>query len=220
MIIKNLNVKYPDKLVFENLTLELPDNKITSILGPSGVGKTSILKAICNLVTYEGYIEKHDKYSFIFQDDRLINSITVLDNLKIVNNNLDKILEITKVLEIDGLLKKYPNELSGGEKKRVNIARAFIYDSDIILSDEALSSLDESLRFKILKYITRLFEYNNKTIIMVTHNILEALSISDKIILINDRKILKEYNLDSKKMREFDEISSLYKEILNFFKEN
>ncbi len=220
MIIKNLKLKYPDKLVFENLTLELPDNKITSILGPSGVGKTSILKAICNLVSYEGYIEKHDKYSFIFQEDRLINSITVLDNLKIVNNNLDKIIEITKVLEIDGLLKKYPNELSGGEKKRVNIARAFIYDSDIILSDEALSSLDESLRFKILKYITRLFEYNNKTIIMVTHNILEALSISDKIILINDRKILKEYNLDSKKMREFDDISLLYKEILNFFKEN
>ncbi|MGM9972238.1 MAG: ABC transporter ATP-binding protein [Anaeroplasmataceae bacterium] len=218
MKISDLTVIYDDIKALDNINLEIPDNKITSILGPSGSGKTTLLKSICGLTEYTGNIDMYDRFSYIFQEDRLVDFITVLDNLKIVNNDIEKIDNILAILNISHLKDKYPKYLSGGERKRVNIARAFIYDGDIVLSDEALASLDEANRYKILNHIVELWNSNKKTMIMVTHSIEEALYLSDKIIIMNKGKIDLEYSLDSNKCRDISDTMKYYKEILEYFK--
>ena len=146
MKIENLTVSYPDKRVFENFNVDINGGEITCVLGPSGVGKTTLLNAISGVI--ESDIEKVSA-SYVFQEPNLVNAITVYDNLKLVCDDGDKIIN---ALDTVGLLDKktcYPETLSGGEKQRVNLARAILYGGDIWLLDEPFSSLDIKLKLEL-----------------------------------------------------------------------
>lgn len=219
MRISNLTKKYDSKIALDNVSIDIPPSKITCILGMSGSGKTTMLKAIAGLIDYEGEITNVNKISYIFQDDRLVDNISVLENLRLVSNDDNKIDELLNILNIKELKYVLVKRLSGGEKKRVNIIRAFLYDGDVILADEALSFLDDINRYKILDYVIDLWKNTKKTIIWVTHSINEALYIADKIYILNDGKTVKELMLDDKKNRDIGDITEYYKSIVDFFKE-
>ncbi|MDE6407671.1 MAG: ATP-binding cassette domain-containing protein [Anaeroplasmataceae bacterium] len=208
--------KYDEHIIFDHFNLEFPKDKITCILGESGVGKTTLLNMISGLTSYKGKIESGDKISYIFQEARLIPSLTVKENLKFTSPEAsdERIEELLTRLEILDKKDTYPTKLSGGEAQRVSIARAFLYDADIILMDEPFSSLDLSLKYKLISYFGDLWNLTKKTVIFVTHDIDEALLLSDDILLLRDGRIEKKYHTDSDLPRKLEEQENLRKEII------
>ncbi len=184
-ILENINLKYDNINVLDDFNLNIVENKINCILGPSGCGKTSVLRIIANLEkNYKGSLNlKDDKISYIFQEDRLIPWKTVFENIKIVNDNndIEEVYKIIESLDLKGFENKYPSQLSGGMKQRCSIGRAFYYDAPILLMDEPFKSLDYDLRLSMVTYLTKLWEKKQNTIILVTHNIEEALLLGHKI---------------------------------------
>lgn len=216
IVVKNLKKKYNEHIIFNNFTLEICENEITTILGPSGCGKTTFLNILSGIdQEYIGEIHgiTDHKFSYIFQEPRLLPWKTVEENIRFVIQDLyaeKKQKEIVeKLLKIVGLLEVktyYPKELSGGMKQRVAIARAFAYPSDIILMDEPFKGLDLKLKHDLIKSFKRIWEMDKKSVIFITHNIDEALRISNRIVqwscspiqVINDFS-MKKSNHDIKK---------------------
>ena len=192
--IKGLIKKYDSTEVFCGLNLTVKENKVTVIMGASGSGKTTLLNCIAGLTTYDGEIVGADGgTAFVFQEDRLVPFMSVYENLdftlqKSVNKaeRKEKILAMIKSVGLDDKINSVPDELSGGQKKRVSLARAFLSDSNLILMDEPLNSLDLGLKIKMAQLIENLTEKYNKTVVFVTHDIDEALTIADKIVVIGN----------------------------------
>lgn len=189
--IKKLIKKYDSTEVFDGLDLSIKVNKVTVIMGASGSGKTTLLNCIAGLTPYNGEITGVNGAAFVFQEDRLVPFMSVYENLdftlqKSVNKaeRKEKILAMIKSVELEDKINSIPDELSGGQKKRVSLARAFLSDSNLILMDEPLNSLDLDLKIKIAQLIETLTEKYNKTVIFVTHDIDEALTIADDIVVI------------------------------------
>ena len=181
--IKNLYKAYGENVVFDNLNLEFEDNKITVILGESGSGKTTLLNCIASLTDYKGEITS-SRCSYVFQKPNLFNNLTVKDNLKIVNDSETAVLEMAKKLQIEDKLLSYPKHLSGGQAQRVSLARGLIYNAKIVLLDEPFSNLDISLRYSLINEFKTLQKESPKTVVFVTHDIKEAVSLADRIIVI------------------------------------
>lgn len=144
---------------------------------------------------YEGEITKC-KCSYVFQTPRLLPNLTVLNNLKLVCKDEEKITEMLKAVGIGDKINEYPNRLSGGQAQRVSLIRAFLYESDVILMDEPFSSLDLKLKKRIYDLFFSLWQKDGRTVVMVTHNIDEALLIGDRIVVMDGGKIL--YETDKK----------------------
>ena len=188
--VKNLNVRYEDKVIFDSFNIEFEEKKVNVILGSSGVGKTTILNSIAGILPYEGSIEGHeDGVSYIFQKDRLIPTITIYKNLDLIlktkikdkTERKEKILKMLSLLEIEDCAKKYVTEMSGGQIQRAAIARAFLYPSNVILLDEPFKALDTSLKSKLIKVLLELNRKEQKTVIFVTHAIDECLLAADNV---------------------------------------
>ena len=195
--IKGLIKNYDSTEVFGGLNLTVKANKVTVIMGASGSGKTTLLNCIAGLTPYDGEISGVNGASFVFQEDRLVPFMSVYENLdftlqKSVNKaeRKEKILAMIKSVGLEDKINSIPDELSGGQKKRVSLARAFLSDSNLILMDEPLNSLDLGLKIKIAQLIETLTEKYNKTVIFVTHDIDEALSIADDIVVIGKGGII------------------------------
>lgn len=197
------------KETIKNLSLDIEEGSFTTLLGPSGCGKTTLLKLIMGfLKADQGQIELYGKnindiapnkrkIGMVFQDYALFPHMTVRQNIQFglkIKKDKDfalKCKEIASNLDIEKLLDRYPNQLSGGQQQRVALARALVLQPQIILMDEPLSSLDTKLREKVredLKSIQKRFKI---TTVYVTHDQEEALSLSDKIAVINEGKILQ-----------------------------
>lgn len=176
--IENINFAYEDKIVFENYSQRFPIGETSVIMAPSGFGKTTLLYMIAGLISpTNGNINipiNNPKFSFAFQDLRLIESLNVKKNITLVNSNistndLEKCLE---ALAIKDLADKKVSTLSGGEKSRVSIARALMADYDILLLDEPFNGLDDTTKDNVIKYIKE--KTAHKTVLLVTHNNDEA----------------------------------------------
>lgn len=194
--ITDLCKKWGNKLIFDGFSLNVADNKITAILGKSGVGKSTLLSCISKLTDYIGQIEGFGTISYVFQEHRLIENLTVKQNLEYVlsssinNNNavnevIDRVLRLTKIEKLEN---KPVKNLSGGEKQRVSLARAFAYPSNSILLDEPFNSLDLGLKKTIMLDFRNLFEDFSKTCVFVTHSVDEALYLSDEIYFLQENK--------------------------------
>ena len=190
VVVKNLNVRYEDKVIFDSFNIEFEEKKVNVILGSSGVGKTTILNSIAGILPYEGSIEGYeDGVSYIFQKDRLIPTITIYKNLDLIlktkikdkTERKEKILKMLSLLEIEDCAKKYVTEMSGGQIQRAAIARAFLYPSNVILLDEPFKALDTSLKSKLIKVLLELNRKEQKTVIFVTHAIDECLLAADNV---------------------------------------
>lgn len=185
--IKNLSVAYGDKRIFDNFSISFEEGKISVILGGSGVGKTTLLNAIAGLLPYEGSIEKDGEASYIFQNDRLIPSISVYKNLDIILRSVYKdkserrlrIYEMLYALEISDLASKLPTVLSGGQSQRVAMARAYLYPSKVLLLDEPFKALDTALKARLIKQLDELNQRETRTVIFVTHAVDECLLLAD-----------------------------------------
>lgn len=214
--LKNITKKYEDKVIFENFNLSIPQNKITCILGESGVGKTTLLNMIARITEYQGEISLVDKIAYIFQEPRLIPSLTVEENLKFIAPlaKVEEVDALLSILEIKEKKKSYPRHLSGGEQQRVSIARAFLYDAPLILMDEPFSSLDLSLKYRLIRHFAILWKQTKKTVLFVTHTIDEALWLANEIVILSKGRIVKQYSLDTDIPRALTENEELRTEIV------
>ena len=194
----NVSKRFDNKIVFDNLNLEIPENKITVIIGNSGTGKTTLLNIIGGLTSYDGLIQNRpSNMSFVFSEPRLVNNLTVFGNLEYVlkhieldKNKRKEIIEnMLSAVELLEYKDYYPRELSTGMAQRVAIARAFIVPSDMIVMDEAFRGLDVGLKNRLMNYFIRLWNENKKTVVTVTHDISEAIYLANRIYLFADAPV-------------------------------
>lgn len=188
--LKNISKAYSGKKVFENFSLEIEEDKVLVVLGESGEGKTTLLNILAGITDYEGEIEgKVSPVSYVFQTDRLIPNLTVLQNLELIcpTENIDFYLDSVNLGEYKN---SYPKALSAGMRRRVDILRAFLYDSKIALLDEPFVNLDVALKFSLINLVKKMHTQNPKTTIMVTHDIKEAVTIADRIIVLKNGKVI------------------------------
>ena len=193
MISLSVSKKYGDSSVFDNFALQIKEGEILCLLGASGVGKTTLLNILAGLTDFQGNIENlPEKIGYIFQEPRLIPNLTVEENLRYAGGEKDAIEEI---LQKTGLLphkNKRPSMLSGGEKQRVNLARAFLSGAKLLLFDEAFSSLDLPLKKELYELFLALWEKEKPTVVLVTHDIDEAWALGDRILLVKEGKVILE----------------------------
>lgn len=223
----NISKKWGDRSIFKDFSLEIAPNKTTVIIGKSGVGKTTLLRIIAGLIEYEGQISDFGEVSYVFQEPRLIPFLTVKENLEyalssaIDKPKLDK--AINDYLESTGMISlknKLASTLSGGEKQRVSLIRAFVYPSETILLDEPFSSLDIGLKMKIIDLYADLSNKCGKTAVLVTHDIDEAIYLADEIIFLDSDGYKKFTVTKNKRFRTFgyEEDNLLRKELYSLFK--
>lgn len=181
----NITKSFGDNIVLNNYSHNILKNKITSISGASGCGKTTLLRIIMNL-------EKPDSgdviinngndctISAIFQEHRLLPWLTAIENVDIMIDDKVKSMYWLDKVSLSDAVNKYPSELSGGMNQRVALARALAYDSDILIMDEPFRALDDELKNKIIDLV--IAERRKRTVVLVTHekDIIEQ--ISDDII--------------------------------------
>lgn len=186
--IKNLSKKYGDLSVYDNFNLSIEEGKIISILGESGSGKTTLLNCIAGLTSFEGDIPKL-KCSYVFQTPRLVPNLTVKGNLKLICKDEMKIKDMLLKVRLEDKAESFPIKLSGGQAQRVSLARTFLFDSDIVLMDEPLSSLDLRLKKEITDLFLSVWQDDKRTAIYVTHDVDEAVSVAHRIIVLKGGKI-------------------------------
>ncbi len=190
--IRNLQFSYGERAVLKDFNLSIEDNKTLCILGVSGCGKTTLLNCLGGLLPYGGEIcGLPPRISYVFQEPNLIPSLTVRQNLEYVLGNTDKnvrnvlIQEALQQVELLEYASKYPRALSGGQRGRAALARAFVYPSSMILMDEPFTGLDIALKSRIITLFNKLLSANPKTVVYVTHSIDEALLLSDNVCVMD-----------------------------------
>lgn len=186
MEIKNYSKSYGDKVIFKDLSLSIKAGSITAIMGNSGAGKTTLLNAISKLDSdYSGDIIC-GKCSYIFQEPRLLKGVTVYKNIELALTKPDekKVDEILAEVELSDAKDLYESELSGGMAQRVSLARAFVTDREMLLMDEPFSGLDMGLKLRLYNLFKKLHEKRKPTVILVTHDLEEALTLADRIIIL------------------------------------
>ncbi|MEZ7726665.1 amino acid ABC transporter ATP-binding protein [Gemella sp. 27098_8_155] len=206
--LKNISKKFKDRQILENFNLTVEENKILAIVGPSGGGKTTLLRMLAGLekidsgeIIYNGEslpideLEKRNLLGFVFQDFQLFPHLTVLENLVLSpiktmnmskNNAEEKALTLLDKLGLDKQVNSYPISLSGGQKQRVALARAMMIDPKIIGYDEPTSALDPELRLEVEKLILKNRELGI-TQIVVTHDLQFAENIADSILKVEPK---------------------------------
>lgn len=208
--IKNIRKKYHTKdneiLAIDNFSYDINKGEFISIVGPSGCGKSTILSILDGLTDYEGTINifNNSKIGYMLQNDSLFPFRTILNNcllgLEIENNlkNKDYVLDLIKKYGLEEFKNSYPNSLSGGMKQRTALIRTLANKPDILLLDEPFSALDYQTRLAVADDIYKILKKENKTVIMVTHDLAEAISMSDKVIVLSKRPsiIKKIYNIN------------------------
>lgn len=195
--IKNINKDYNGISILEDISIEFDEYKTTCILGESGAGKTTLLNIIAGITEKDsGEITgfQNEDCSFVFQENRLIEWKNVRDNISFVlEKKMNKeqikttIDEYLKLVNLEQYKYYYPKELSEGMRQRISILRAFIYPSKILIMDEPFQSLDIYNKQIVIELFKKLRTIKKRTCILVTHDIDEALTLADKIVIFSNK---------------------------------
>ncbi|MDD7227827.1 MAG: ABC transporter ATP-binding protein [Firmicutes bacterium] len=226
LILDNLNKSYGNFQALKNFSLTIEDGELIVIVGPSGCGKTTVLRIIAGLLKQDSgkiMLDSNDisdmaaykrNVSMMFQSYALFDHMNCFDNIAYglhylgyskqdINN---KVNDIAKMLNIDTLLKRKPSMLSGGQKQRIALARCLVRDAKVLLMDEPLSALDTDLKNQMRFELKQMQRKLNKTMIYVTHDWMEAMTLADRIVVMKDGMIMQ-----------IDEPLSLYRYPNNLF---
>lgn len=205
--LKNVKKSYDGTVVLKNISLDIGEGEIVSILGPSGCGKTTLLNLILGIVDADGGriifngedltdvpMEKRG-FNIVFQDYALFPNLNVYQNItyglrnKPEISSKEEVEELIRLLGLEEHLTKRIGQLSGGQKQRVALARTMVMKPKILLLDEPLSALDGVIKESIKDRIRTIAKEYNLTTIIVTHDPEEALTLSDRVMIINDGEI-------------------------------
>ena len=214
--VKNLSKSFNNQLVLDNISIEIKKGDFISIVGPSGAGKTTFLNILGTIDEYDKNPKtsmlfnniditnldddklssfRNKEIGFIFQFHQLLPELTAQENILLPSmigkrsekESLENLMKLSSILEINHILNKKPEFISGGEKQRVAVARALINSPSILLADEPTGNLDSKNAEKIQKLFKKINKELNVTIVLVTHN--KAFSkIADKCLVLSDGK--------------------------------
>lgn len=208
LVFDNIYMSYYDlkkeTKVLNNLSFKIKEEGIYALIGPSGCGKSTILNLVAGIIKpSSGTIKKPSNIGYMFQRDNLLEWLSVLENVTIglkINKTLtkEKIIYAKQLLEKYGLkdfIDSYPDELSGGMRQRVALIRAIILNPDLLLLDEPFSALDSQTRLEVSNDIYNILKDLKISTIIVTHDISEAISLADNILLLSDRPATLKENI-------------------------
>ena len=204
--VRNLTKEFGDEAAVERLTFGVEEGEFVTLLGPSGCGKTTVLKAVAGVVEPDSgdvLLRGEDvtdakpeerRVGMVFQSSSLFPRMTVRENVEYAlrphvdtaserKERAEEYLELVKMAEN---AENHPGSLSGGEARRAELARALSYEPDVMLLDEPLTGLDRSLRDELRGEIKRIHDETDVTTVLVTHDQKEAISVSDRIVVLND----------------------------------
>ncbi|MEL7308517.1 MULTISPECIES: ABC transporter ATP-binding protein [Pseudoalteromonas] len=214
LIIKDLAYQYNATQVLSELNLNVEQDEIVCLLGASGCGKTTTLKAIAGILQPEqGYMSIDSKVvndsglfvapekrniGMMFQDYALFPHLTVSDNIAFGLSNMSKaqkrerVDEMLSLVKLDGCAQRYPHQLSGGQQQRVAIARALAYKPSLLLLDEPFSNIDTQVRFELIADIRRIIKAQQVSAVFVTHSKEEAFAFADTLAVMHGGKIAQQ----------------------------
>ncbi len=212
--LENISKTFDSDNVLKNLSLKIEEGEITVLIGPSGCGKSTLIRIITGLIKAEegkvlidnselsesNYLNVRRRIGYVIQDGGLFPHLTAFQNVSIVANYIGWEKErITKrVEELSSLtkfplggLKRFPAELSGGQKQRVSLMRALMLDPQFLLFDEPLAALDPLIRYDLQGDLKEIFQSLKKTVLLVTHDLSEAVFFGDTIVLMREGEIIQ-----------------------------
>lgn len=242
-VTKTYHSKGRSVLAVKDVTLPVEQGSFTTFIGPSGCGKSTLLKIIAGIaLPYEGQLRYKGReitsintdIGFVTQDSNLFPWLTLTENVELAL----KIRGLAKtqraaiaqkhiaMMQLTGFEDHYPFELSGGMQKRGSIIRTLIYDPETILMDEPFGPLDAQTRLVLQDELLRIWDQNKKTILFVTHDLIEAIALSDKVVVFTGRPgtVKRIFDVPLARPRNVFEIhnergfTDLYHEIWHFFK--
>ncbi len=200
--------------MLDDISFDVKEREFLSILGPSGCGKTTLLKVIAGLmkpdsgsVLFDGVEEEmgHNRVAVIFQQESLFPWLTVQANIEFgldikgvpKEERKRRSSELVKLVGIQGLEDHYPHEISGGQARKVEMARCLVTSPDLLASDEGFSNLDAQTRNYLQEEFLRVWDQTGSTVLFVTHNVDEAVFMSDRILVLSNvpSKIIAEYDI-------------------------
>jgi len=212
--LENISKAFDAEKVIKNLSLQIEEGKTTVLIGPSGCGKSTLIRIITGLIKAgqgkviiddselkeSSYLFVRRKIGYVIQDGGLFPHLTAFNNVAIVADYLgwekDKIKRRVEELShltkfpFDGL-KRFPAELSGGQKQRVSLMRALMLDPQFLLLDEPLAALDPLIRYDLQGDLKEIFQSLKKTVLLVTHDLNEAVFFGDTIVLMKEGNIIQ-----------------------------
>jgi NitT/TauT family transport system ATP-binding protein len=193
-----------DVIALDGVTFDAPVGQITTVVGPSGCGKTTLLRLVAGLtrassgqVLYKGnpVAALNTEVGFITQDSNLFPWLTAIENVEFPlalrgvakSERRDRAMEWLRLVGLTGFETNYPGELSGGMQKRVSIARTLIYQPDVVLMDEPFGALDAQTRMMLHHELLQIWTKQKNTILFITHDLVEAITLSDHIVVLSKR---------------------------------
>jgi len=226
--IEQVSKKFGNLTVLENLNLEIQPGTFVAIVGRSGCGKSTLLRLISGLdqpdtggVFYDNQIHRqlNGHARVMFQEARLLPWQRVLDNVRLGlgKDSKDRALEALKHVGLESKANEWPSVLSGGQRQRVALARALVHEPRLLLLDEPLGALDALTRIEMQRLIEKIWQETGFTAILVTHDISEAVTLADRVILLDGGKIDLDVAVDLPRPRHRDHPKwiQLEEEILN-----
>ncbi|KXI17883.1 ABC transporter ATP-binding protein [Gardnerella sp. DNF00502] len=205
--LQHIRVSFQEnKEILKDITCTIQSGTFISLIGRSGCGKTTLLKVISNLIKPDcGTIKVTQHQAIGFQDARLIPWLPVWQNvifgMEGNKSNLKTIAQnALKDMQLNDCESKWPSELSGGQAQRVSLARALVHNPELLLLDEPFGALDALTRLDMQDLLDNLKQKHGWTVIMVTHDISEAVRLSDRILMMKNGVIAKEWNIDRTKL--------------------
>lgn len=218
-LVKNFHGKNSIVTAVEGFSLDVYEGEFLALVGPSGCGKSTILSILCGLTkpSLGQFVFEREKVSigYMLQQDELFPFRTILDNAllgleiigkgKISAEDKEYVLDLLKIYGLESFLYSYPKELSGGMKQRVALVRTLAIKPDILLLDEPFSALDYQTKLAVSEDISKAIRKTKKTAILVTHDLSEAISLADRVVVITKRpakvKSIYEINLSTSSIK-------------------